>query len=172
MHLILNAHSSNEHYNGDCDYAIVELAPELTELIRSRVALARQAAKQDRDLYEIYFWGSSAEFFDHAILDACQNAVAAAGGADPEQAASDWLVDFELREYAVVPDGVDLDAHEGQTTEYAQMIVQCSRYPRRTEFSVFWTASPKYADLDVTTAELPLTVMDELLAKTVPQPAT
>ncbi len=25
MHLILNAHSSNPDYSGDCDYALVEL---------------------------------------------------------------------------------------------------------------------------------------------------
>ena len=47
MHIILNACSSNEHENGDCDYAAVDLTPALTEQIRRRVALARRAVKQD-----------------------------------------------------------------------------------------------------------------------------
>jgi len=122
MYVIHNAHSSNGHYNGDCDYAIVELTPVLTEQIRSRVALARQARQQDNGLYELHFWGSNAELFDYTLLEACQDAVAAAGGADPDQAARDWLTEFEQREYAIVPAGVDFNAHEAQRTECAQMI--------------------------------------------------
>ena len=126
--------------------------------------------RQDSDLWELYFWGSTAEFFDHNILDACQEAIATAGRRRRNKAARDWLADFEGREYAVVPDGVDLNAHEAQRTECDQMIIQVSPSPLRTEFSIIWTATPKYADLDVTTSELPLTVMEELLTVTA-QPA-
>jgi hypothetical protein len=170
MHLILNAHSSNQHYNGDCDYAVVELTPALAEQIRSRVALAGEARQHDSNLYELYFWGSTAEFFDHNILDACQEAIATAGRRRRNKAAREWLADFEGREYAVVPDGVDLNAHEAQRTECDQMIIQVSPSPLRTEFSIIWTATPKHADLDVTTSELPLATMEELLSATTPQP--
>jgi hypothetical protein len=119
MHLILNVHRSNQHYNGDCDYAVVELTPALAKRIHSRVALARQAAKQDSDLFELYFWGS-ADFFDHVILDACQEAVATASRRRRDKAALDWLTDFEGREYAVVPASVDVDAYEPQRTEYGR----------------------------------------------------
>ena len=74
MNIILTTHSSNEPYNGDCDYAVVELTPALIEQIRSRVALARNAGQEDSDLYELYFWGSTSEFYGHAIVDACQEA--------------------------------------------------------------------------------------------------
>jgi hypothetical protein len=133
-------------YNGGCDYAIVDLTPQLAERIRRRVTLASEAGQQDNDLYELYFWGGSAEFFDHDVLDGCQNAVAAAGGPDPYLAARDWLADFEGREYAVVPAGVDLNAYEAQRTECDLMIIQVSRSSPRTEFSIIWTASPKHAD--------------------------
>jgi hypothetical protein len=166
MHLILNAHSSNEHYNGNCDYALVELTPALAEKIRSRVALARQVAKQDSNLYDVCFWGSMAEFFDHNILESCLNAIS---GSTSDDAARDWLADFEQQGYALVPAGVDLDAHEAQRTECDQVIIRVASYSHRLEFSVVWTASPKYADLDVTTSELPLTAMEELLAATIPQ---
>ena len=49
-------------------------------------------AEQDSDLWELYFWGSTAEFFDHNVLDACQDAVATAGGPDPTKPlATGWL---------------------------------------------------------------------------------
>ena len=165
MHIILNVCSSNEHYNGDCDYAIVDLTPALAERIRRRVALARQAGEQDRDFWEMYFWGSTTEFYDHKLLDACQDAVvAAARGSDPDQAARDWLADFEQREYAVVPDGVDFAAHQAQRTEVDQMIVR----RHQPDFAIAWTASPKHSDVYVTTSELPLAVMETLLAPTAP----
>lgn len=165
-YLILNAHSSDENFNGDCDYAVVELTPALATQIRRRVALARKAGQQDSDLWEIYFWGSTAEFFDHEVLDACQEAVAATGKRRRSKAARDWLTAFEQREYAVVPAGVDLNAHEAQRTECDQMIVRCSPSSNRPEFQIAWTAIPKHSDVDVTTGELPLKVMEELLAAT------
>jgi hypothetical protein len=173
MHLIFNTHSSNEDYNGDCDYAIVDLTPALVEQIRRRTALAHQAGQQDNDLYELSFWGSTAEFYDHDVLQACQDAAAAAAhGPEPDQAARDWLADFEQREYAVVPEGVDFTAHEAQRTEIDQMIVRYSPSSHRREFEIAWTASPKHSDVYVTTTELPLTAMEDVMAATIPQPAT
>lgn len=160
MYLILNTQSSNPHHNGDCAYAVVELTPALVKRIRGRVALARKVAKQDSDLYEMCFWGSNAEFFDQKLLGTCEKAVAFACGI---QAAEDWRHNLEETGYAVMPADIDLATHEAQRTEVDQMLVRCSRY-RRPEFSVAWMASPKYADLDVTTSELPIAVMDELLA--------
>ena len=173
MYLIFNAHSSDENYNGDCDYAVIDLTPALAEEVRRRVALARQAGQQDNDLYEMYFWGSTADFYDHNVLDACQDAAAAAvRGSDPDQTARDWLDDFERHEYAVVPEGVDFTAPEVQRTECDQVIVRCSPSSHRPEFKIVWITSPKHSDVYVTTSELPLTAMEELLAATVPQPAT
>jgi hypothetical protein len=169
MHLILNAHSSDPHYNGDCDYAIVDLTPKLAERIRRRVTLASEAGQRDNDLYELYFWGSSVEFFDHDVLDGCQEAITA-GGPDPHQAARDWLADFEGRGYAVVPTGFDLNAYEPQRTECDQAIVRCSPSSHHPEFEIAWTTIPKHSDVYVTTCELPFTVIEELLA-TDAQPA-
>ncbi|MEI8376776.1 MAG: hypothetical protein WCJ35_28510 [Planctomycetota bacterium] len=170
MHLIINTHSSNDHYNGDCDCAIIELTPALAEQIRSRVALARKARQQDNDLYELYFWGSTAEFYGQDVLDTCQEAVAAAArGRGRNRAVRKWLAELEQREYAVVPDGVDFSAHEPQRTELDQMILRVGPSSHRLEYAVAWTTSPKHSDVYVTTSELPIAVMDELLAETVQQ---
>ena len=161
MHLIFDTHSTNPDYNGDCDCAIVELTPALAEQIRGRVALARGAGQQDNDLYELYFWGSTAEFYDYKFLDACDEAVASRGS---EETASTWLSDFEDTGYAVVPPGVDLGSQEPQRIELSQMIVRCSPSSHRPEFEVCWTASPKHSDVYVTTHDLPLNRLEELLA--------
>jgi hypothetical protein len=172
MHLILNVHSSDANYSGDCDYAIVELTPKRAELIRNRVALAREARQRDSDLYELYFWGSPAQFYDQGILDACQDAIVAAGSRRRKRAARDWLADFERQEYAVVPDGVDFNAHESQRTECGQAILRVSPASHQPEFEIAWTAIPKHSDVYVTTHELPLEVMEKLLAANTPQPKT
>ena len=68
-----------------CDYAVVELTPGLVDQIRRRVELARQAGRQDNDLYEIYFWGGTADFYDSDLPDACEDAMAT------DEAAQEWL---------------------------------------------------------------------------------
>jgi hypothetical protein len=78
-------------YNGDCDYAVVELTPALVKQIRSRVALARKA---DSDLYELYFW-SSADFFDHVISQYELHAMRYRVEADSEAEAVVKLFDSE-----------------------------------------------------------------------------
>ena len=173
MHLIFNTQSSNEHYDGGCDYAIIELTPALAEQIRNRVAQARKASQQDSDLDELYFWDSTAEFYGQDVLDTCQEAVAAAArGRGRSRAARNWLAEFEQREYAVVPDGVDFTSHEPQRTELDQMILRVGPSSHRLEYAIAWTTSPKHSDVYVTTSELPIAVMEELLAEIVPQPAT
>ena len=134
--------------------------------------MAREARQQDSDLYELYFWGSPAQFYDQDILDACQEAIAAVGGRKRKRAARDRLADFERQEYAVVPDGVDFNAHEAQRTECGQAILRVSPASHQPEFEIAWTAIPKHSDVYVTTHDLPLKVMEELLAAPLPQPKT
>jgi hypothetical protein len=168
MHIILKTRSSDENYNGDCDYAVVDLTVALAEEVRHRVAIARQALKQCGHLYELYFWDGAADFYDQNLLVACQEAVA--HGLGLEHVDRDWLNDFEQQGYAVVPVGVDLTALEAQRTEVDQMIVRCGASSFQPEFNIAWTASPKFTDVYVTTCELPLAAIEGLLTATDPQP--
>jgi hypothetical protein len=159
--IILHTHSSDAHYNGGCDYAVVELTPTLMEQIRQRVALARQARQQDDDLYELYFWGGNAEFYNHRLIEACEKAVAAAiEGADADQAVRDWLADLDCGEHAVLPSSVDLDALESERTECNQQVVRCSPAGRTLQFELAWTTIPKHSDVNVTTSDLTLTALE------------
>ena len=118
--IVLDTHSTDPDFNGDCDYAVVRLTPELVDQVRRRVELARQAGRQDDDLYELYFWGGTAEFYDSGLVDACEKALTA------EQAAQDWLAGLEQDGHALVPPAADLATCEPQRTECDQMIVRCS----------------------------------------------
>jgi hypothetical protein len=164
MHLILMVHSSNSECNGNCDYAVVELTPALVEQIRSRAALVRQAARQDRNLDEISFWGGRANFYSSELADAYREAVAAnAASTEADAAATDWLADMENRGYAVVPQGVNLGKFEAHRTECDRMIVSTA-IGDRDDCEISWKSVPKHTDIYVTTWELPLSVIEELLA--------
>ncbi|MGA2621464.1 MAG: hypothetical protein ABSF26_27895 [Thermoguttaceae bacterium] len=166
MHIVLHTHSSNPDYNGDCDYAVVELTPALLEQIRRRVELAREVRRQDDDLYELYFWGSNAQFYNHCLIEACEKAITAtATGADADQAVRDWVTDLDCGEHAVLPPGVDLEVLESERTECNQAVIRCSPAGHTLQFEVAWTTIPKHSDVNVTTSELTLTALETYFRK-------
>jgi hypothetical protein len=157
--VVLGTHSTDPEFNGDCDCAVVRLTPELVGQVRRRLELARQAGRQDGDLYELYFWDCTAEFYGGELLEACQEA-AGAGATDAEQAAQAWLAGLERDGHALVPPTVDLAAFESKRTECDQMIVRCSPSSRNPEHKIVWTASPRHTDVYVITEELPLAALE------------
>jgi len=152
--IILDTSSSDPDFNGDCDYAVVELTPELVDRIRRRMELARQAGRQDSDLLEMYFWDGAAEFYDTEAVDACQEAM------ETDEAAQEWLKGLETDGHALVPAGADLVASQPQRVECNQMIVRCSPSSVNPEYEVAWTAIPKHSDVYVTTRDLPLAALE------------
>ena len=74
--IVLATHSTDPEVNGECDYAVVQLTPELAERVRRRAELAHQAGQQDESLCELYFWDDMVEYYDGRLLEACQNAMA------------------------------------------------------------------------------------------------
>lgn len=165
MRIILTTYSSDENFNGECDYAVVELTPELVAQVRRRVELARQAGLQDQDLWELYFWDGTAEFYDSSLLEACENAVAGAKVGDADQAAHEWQSGLEQDGHAGLPEGVNLAAHQPQRTEADQMVLHCRLYSAKAEFEIAWTASPKHTDVYVTTSELTPSAMEAYLRR-------
>ena len=148
--IVLATHSTDPEFNGDCDYAVVQLTPELLDQIHRRVELARQAGRQDDDFYELYFWSSAATFYSNDLIEACQKAVAAAG--DGDQAAQEWLTALERNGHAVMPSTVDLSACQSQRTECDQMVVRRSSLSDDAQYEIVWLASPKHSDAYVTPA--------------------
>ena len=173
MKIIFHTRSDTPEYNGDCDCAVVDMTPALFEQIQRRVKLAEEAFRQDDDLYELYFWGGTAEFYDHRLLDACAEAIAADMKDDTDAkdaAVVAWSDVLDQHGYAILPEGIDLDAQEIQSTEIDQMIVRRLPNPAGSDFEITWLASPKHADIYVTTSDLPLNALDaQTAAATLPQ---
>ena len=145
MKILLNALSDNPDYNADCDCAVVDLTPDLLEQVCCRVEMARQMLAQDSNLYELYFWGGTADFFSYRLVEACEAA-----------APAEWSVNRERTGHGELPGSVDLSAHEIRRTECDQMIVRCPFTPGRSEFEIAWVAIPKHTDIYVTTEAITL----------------
>jgi len=158
MKIVLQTDSTNSEYHADCDCALVEVTPSLVKLIRRRVALAKQARRQDRDLWELYFWGCTAEFFDYALISTCE-----ATFQDGEKAKA-WSDGFERDGRAVLPPRADITALEPQRTECDQMIIRCVPSSRRTDIEIAWLAIPKHSDVYITTRDVSLASLETLVA--------
>ena len=164
MRIFLETTSTNPEFNGNCDYAVVNMTPALAKQIRQRVKLARRAGSQDAEICEVYFWCGTAEFFDSGLVDACQEAVtAAADPAKADEAVRDWLADLEQNGHSRLPDGVDLGAYTPQRTECDQFILRTHFYGSKPRFVMAWMANPKHTDVYVTTRELPLESLEDYL---------
>ena len=63
MRIILKVSSSNEYCDGGCEFALVDLTPELAGLAVGRIATLREQKSLDPDIDETYYWAYFAEYF-------------------------------------------------------------------------------------------------------------
>lgn len=54
--LVIDTTSTDEFYSGDCNYAVIELAPGFLTQLKQRVELALAAFRADTSFYEMAFW--------------------------------------------------------------------------------------------------------------------
>ena len=59
MRVVLKIWSGNPNRDGGCDYAMVDLTPELAALALGRIGTVRQQQATDPELEESYFWVES-----------------------------------------------------------------------------------------------------------------
>jgi hypothetical protein len=164
MQIVLRTFSTNSDYNTFCDCAVIEVTPQLLDVVRQRVAIARQALLQDKELWELYFWDGGPDFYDSDFLDACDAAdVAATATANEEPDPVVWSDQLTANGYLPLPDGAGLQAYEPQRIEIPQMIVRCSPGQNGFEFEVAWIATPKHTDLYITTEAVPLPVLERFI---------
>ena len=151
--IVLNTRSSDPDFNGDCDYAVVELTPALIDQIHRRVELARQASSQDNDLYGMYFWGGDAKFYDSDLLEACEKAAAT------DEAAQEWTAELEQKGHAMMPIAADFSSCQPQRVECADDS-QMQSPVAKPRVRIAWTVIPKHSDVYVTTSDLPLAALE------------
>ena len=56
MRVVLKVTSSNENYNGGCEYALLDLTPDLASLALRRIAVLKEQKNLDPDIDETYYW--------------------------------------------------------------------------------------------------------------------
>ena len=152
MKILLKTESSNPDFNADCECAVLGVTPELVQQTKARMKIARQAAKADGDLWELYFWGGAPTFHDYELIEACAEAAAESG--DPGQA--DWEQRFEDLGFLPIPEAVDVEQFEPKRTECDQEIIRHDRTGNRDGFQVAWTIIPKHTDVYITTKGIPV----------------
>lgn len=144
MPVILNVWSSNPFNNGGCDFAIVELTPELVNLALRRITLLRDQKSLDPCLYETYYWGCEAEYFD-AWLDQ--------PGTSGEVKAASLELEERLEKLEIERREVVVTAEEFTVPETRIALVECGQMIVR-ENGIAFTAIPKHTEFYVTTAEI------------------
>jgi hypothetical protein len=63
MKLVLKVSSNNEHCDGGCELALVNLSPELAALALRRMVVLREQKCLDPDVDETYYWAYVVEYF-------------------------------------------------------------------------------------------------------------
>jgi len=131
-----------------CDYALVELTPDLGRLALRRIAMLRDQKRTDADLCETYFWDYHAEYFSPWIAEAkeCDESLAEMLDGLPT-VAEDWM---EAPAEFSIPDSLRA------RMECCQIIVR--------ESGIAFVAIPKHTSSYVTTAEIPLMLLEAATA--------
>ena len=165
MKILLKTESSDPDCNAGCECAALDVTPELLEQVEARVKIARQAAKAEGDLWELYFWGGAPTFHGYDLIEACAEAAAQSEGTDQD----DWEQRFENQGFLPVPEAVDVEQFEPQRSECDQEIIRCERSGKTGGFEVAWTMVPKHTDIYITTQAVSLKHLEATAKGTRPQ---
>ncbi len=63
MKLVCSTYSTDENYSGDCNYALVDLTPELANYLLTKIKLFEQLYVVDDNLTELQYWNRNLVFF-------------------------------------------------------------------------------------------------------------
>jgi hypothetical protein len=155
MRIILKISSSNEYCDGGCEFALVDLTPELAALALQRIAALREQKSLDPNIDETSYW---------AYFVVCYFSPYAGLAIDDKEvegtsiALGDMLDNFQIEEKEVVtvPECFQVPSSQIAAVECEKMLVR--------EGSIAFTAIPKHASFRVHTVEIPLPMLEAALA--------
>jgi hypothetical protein len=150
LRLLLRTNQNNEHSNGDCDFAYVELDEALARQLRARQKLFVGALKKDRESHVMQFWNASCRYFKRD---------------------DDDLEDFVgLLDVASDEGFVEVDAAGVPAKYFEDRGSDSLEQPTDCDFVVIdsrgfsWKCYPKYFDgVEITTDTLPHELLNKLL---------
>ena len=142
-HLVIDTSSTDENYNGDCDYALVPMTPDYVEDLLWYMGEVARMCRADESLYSIELWDATPAYFRWNLrLETVQ--------------------DVHGESAAEVPRGepILLAADPGFDREDFQE-VEC-RTVQAAEDGVWWTAYVKHTNVRIETAHVPRKVFLEI----------
>ena len=149
MQMVFNTSSSNEHYNGDCDCAVVDVTPQLIETLRQYCEVAKRAYQESKtSLWSLRFWGSPAEFYPYGLVMDC------------EAVDEEFLGGFESEAAAPLPEGVSVDDVDPRRVDCDQTVIMCES---QDSFRVKWQSNLKHQNITVETYSTTLDWLEECL---------
>jgi hypothetical protein len=154
MRIILKVSSSNEHCNGGCEFALLDLTPELARLAVGRIATLREQKSLDPDIDETYYWAYFAEYFSPWKTPAGLGEEVEGTGMTLEEMLDELAI--EEKEIACVPETFQVLPHQIAAVECQKMVVRLD--------SIVFMAIPKHASFYVQTVELPLAMLEAAAA--------
>jgi hypothetical protein len=155
MQIVLKVSSSNEHYDGGCGFALVDLTPELAALALQRIAALREQKTVDPNIDETSYWAYfvASYFSPYASLAIDDKEV------ESTCIASGDMLDnlqVEQKEVVTVPECFQVPSSQIAAVECEKMLARSD--------SITFTAIPKHASFHVQTAEIPITMLEAALA--------
>ena len=157
MRIALKVTSSNEYSNGGCEFALLDLTPEIAALALRRIRTLREQKNLDPDIDETYFWAYFVECYFDPWAESPGDEKDVEG---TSSAVGDILDELEIEDNEVVcvPESFQVPPSQCSVVESEQMIVRAD--------SISFTAIPRYASLRVQTAEIPITMLEAAAAAT------
>ena len=122
MRVVLKVTSSNENYNGGCEYALLDLTPDLASLALRRIAVLKEQRNLDPDIDETYYW---AYFVDCYFDPWAESAEDVKEGEGTSSAVGDMLDELKIEDNGVVsvPENFHVAPSQYAAVECEQMVV-------------------------------------------------
>ena len=149
MKLVLKVSSNNEHCDGGCELAFVDLVPQLAGIALRRIAVLREQKSLDPDIEETYYWAYVVEYFSPWVsLASTEEEV------EPAVKVANVLDELGIEENEVltVPESFSVPSCQIAAVECGQMLVR--------QDSIAFTAIPRHASFHVRTVEIPLAMLE------------
>ncbi len=150
MRIKLKVSSGTEYCDGGCEFALVDLTPELAGLALGRIATLREQKNLDPDIDEAYYWAYFAEYFSPR-----EDLASSGKEVEGTRVAAEGMLDelpIEEKEIVCVPETFQVSPCQIAAVECEQMIVR--------EDSIAFMAIPKHASFYVQTGEIPLAMLE------------
>jgi hypothetical protein len=155
MRILLKVTSSNEYCDGGCEFALVDLSPELAALALQRIATLRDQKTVDPNIDQTSYWAYFAACYFSPYAGLAIDDMEAEAVKTPLAALLPEL-QIEDKEIVCVPESFQVPASQIAAVECEKMLVR--------EDSVEFTAIPKHASFHVQTVEIPFAMLEAALA--------